>query len=220
MPRNKYPEETVQKILDVSMKLFAEKGYEQTTVLDIVGNMGGLTRGAFYHHFKSKEEVLSAIMGRLFEESDPFGVLTARDDLNGLEKIRLFFFNNVIQASAAEGYNYIVLQHAAISLMKNPRFLAEQIKSNQELAQKFVPLITEGMEDGSIRRGNAKLLSELLMILFNFWMIPSIFPMDGEAFEEKSMMIKQILDGLGFPLINEALWDMGEDFAEILDIKE
>ena len=36
MPRNKYPEETVQKILDVSMKLFLEKGYEETTILDIV----------------------------------------------------------------------------------------------------------------------------------------------------------------------------------------
>ena len=48
MPRNKYPEETVQKILDVSMKLFLEKGYEETTVLDIVGELGGLTRGAFY----------------------------------------------------------------------------------------------------------------------------------------------------------------------------
>ena len=55
MPRNKYPEETVQKILDVSMKLFLEKGYEETTILDIVGELGGLTRGAFYHHFKSKE---------------------------------------------------------------------------------------------------------------------------------------------------------------------
>ena len=48
MPRNKYPEETVQKILDVSMKLFLEKGYEETTILDIVGELGGLTRGAFY----------------------------------------------------------------------------------------------------------------------------------------------------------------------------
>ena len=35
MPRNKYPEETVQKILDVSLKLFLEKGYEETTVLDL-----------------------------------------------------------------------------------------------------------------------------------------------------------------------------------------
>ena len=36
MPRNKYPEETVQKILDASLKLFLEKGYEETTVLDII----------------------------------------------------------------------------------------------------------------------------------------------------------------------------------------
>ena len=55
LPRNKYPEETVQKILDASLKLFLEKGYEKTTVLDIISEMGGLTRGAFYHHFKSKE---------------------------------------------------------------------------------------------------------------------------------------------------------------------
>ena len=47
MPRNKYPEETVEKILDVSLKLFLEKGYENTTVLDIVDHLGGLTRGAF-----------------------------------------------------------------------------------------------------------------------------------------------------------------------------
>ena len=52
MPRNKYPEETVQKILDAALKLFLEKGYEETTVLDIIGEMGGMTRGAFYHHFK------------------------------------------------------------------------------------------------------------------------------------------------------------------------
>ena len=55
MPRNKYPEETVQKILDVSLRLLLEKGYEETTVLDIVNDLGGLTRGAFYHHFNSKE---------------------------------------------------------------------------------------------------------------------------------------------------------------------
>lgn len=61
MSGNKYSEETVQKILNASLKLFMEKGYEQTTVLDIVDEMGDLTRGAFYHHFKSKEEVLDAL---------------------------------------------------------------------------------------------------------------------------------------------------------------
>ena len=46
MARNKYPELTVEKILEVSQRLFLEKGYEQTTIQDIVDNLGGLTKGA------------------------------------------------------------------------------------------------------------------------------------------------------------------------------
>ena len=60
MARNKYPELTVEKILEVSQRLFLEKGYEQTTIQDIVDNLGGLTKGAGYHHFKSKEEIINA----------------------------------------------------------------------------------------------------------------------------------------------------------------
>ena len=40
MARNKYPEETVQKILDVSRTLFREKGYDHTTIQDIVNALG------------------------------------------------------------------------------------------------------------------------------------------------------------------------------------
>ena len=88
MPRNKYPEETVEKILDVSLKLFLEKGYENTTVLDIVDHLGGLTRGAFYHHFKSKEEVMSVLSERLFYENNPFEKVKRNQDLNGLQKLK------------------------------------------------------------------------------------------------------------------------------------
>ncbi len=35
MSRNKYPEETVNLILDVSQRLFIEKGYDNTTIQDI-----------------------------------------------------------------------------------------------------------------------------------------------------------------------------------------
>ena len=49
MARNKYPEETVNKILDVSMQLFLEKGYEHTSIQDIVNHLGGLSKGAIYH---------------------------------------------------------------------------------------------------------------------------------------------------------------------------
>ena len=53
MARNKYPEQTVKLILDVATRLFVEKGYEQTSLQDII-NETKLSKGAIYHHFASK----------------------------------------------------------------------------------------------------------------------------------------------------------------------
>ena len=53
MARNKHPEETVNLILDVALALFFEKGYDNTSIQDIIDGLGGLTKGAVYHHFKS-----------------------------------------------------------------------------------------------------------------------------------------------------------------------
>ena len=79
MARNKHPEETVEKILAVSAKLFMEKGYEHTTLQDIIDNLGGLTKGAIYHHFKGKEEILLAIADRMGEQTEAW-MRTVRDD--------------------------------------------------------------------------------------------------------------------------------------------
>ena len=53
MARNKHPEETVNLILETATRLFMEKGYEHTSIQDIIDNLGGLSKGAIYHHFKS-----------------------------------------------------------------------------------------------------------------------------------------------------------------------
>ena len=59
MARNKYPEITVEKILEVSQRLFMEKGYDNTTIQDIVNELGGLTKGAIYHHSSQKRKLLT-----------------------------------------------------------------------------------------------------------------------------------------------------------------
>ncbi len=35
-----------------------KRGFDNTTIQDIVNEMDGLTKGAIYHHFKSKEEIM------------------------------------------------------------------------------------------------------------------------------------------------------------------
>lgn len=57
MARNKYPEVTVEKILDVAQRLFLEKGYDNTTIQDIVDHLDGLSKGAVYHHSNQKKKL-------------------------------------------------------------------------------------------------------------------------------------------------------------------
>ena len=86
MARNKYPEETTNQILRVALDLFIQKGYEQTSIQDIINGLGGLTKGAIYHHFKSKEEIMQAVIDHLFKDVDEM-LSAVRDDkeLSGLE---------------------------------------------------------------------------------------------------------------------------------------
>ncbi len=56
MARNKYPEETVRKILDTAERLFIETGYDRASLQEIIDETG-LSKGAIYHHFASKEDI-------------------------------------------------------------------------------------------------------------------------------------------------------------------
>ncbi len=59
----KEAEERKKEILDVAEALFMTKGYEATGTNDIL-NAVGIARGTLYHHFKSKEEILDAVIDR------------------------------------------------------------------------------------------------------------------------------------------------------------
>lgn len=195
MARNKYPEVTVEKILDAAQRLFLEKGYENTTIQDIVGELGGLTKGAVYHHFKSKEEIMDAVNDRMFFSNNPFEAVMGRADLTGLEKLR----QAVLIHNADEEQGEINRQ--ATALMKNPQMLANMLVANREvLTPYYRKLIDEGIADGSITTSYPRELSELLPILTSLWFIPSIYPATREEQKRKFAFILDMLDAMGLPL--------------------
>ncbi len=68
MARNKHPEQTVQLILETAARLFAQKGYDETSMQDIM-DATHLSKGAIYHHFKGKEE--TGNKGRIPSQKKP-----------------------------------------------------------------------------------------------------------------------------------------------------
>lgn len=82
-------EETRQEMLAVAERLFCTKGYEATSVQDIL-NVLHISKGGFYHHFTSKEEVLNILCRmraeRAGERTDALlqGMSAPMDRLNAL----------------------------------------------------------------------------------------------------------------------------------------
>lgn len=207
MARNKYPEVTVERILDVSQRLFLEKGYDNTTIQDIVDELGGLTRGAVYHHFKSKEEIIDAVSDRMFFENNPFEAVRKRSDLNGLEKLRETIMLNQSDAARTD----MTIQ--SIPILKNPRILAGIIDSNRRiLTPYFWELIEEGNKDGSIHTEYAKEIAELIPLLTSLWLLPSVFPAGKEEIKKKFCFVGDMLEKMGVPLINEKIMALADDF--------
>ena len=200
MARNKYPELTVEKILEVSQRLFLEKGYEQTTIQDIVDNLGGLTKGAVYHHFKSKEEIINALGDKMFLSNNPFNAVKEQNELSGLQKIQKAMVLNQEDSERA------TLSRNMIPLLKNPRILAGMIESQRKyLSPEFYKLIEEGMED----------LAEILPLL-ELWLMPSVFPASEEELHHKVMFIKEMFERMGVPLFDDRILSM---INEGIDVK-
>lgn len=210
MARNKYPEETVEKILTAAKRLFLEKGYEHTTIQDIVDQLGGLTKGAVYHHFKSKEEIMDAITTKMFQDGNPFEKVRGRTDLNGLEKMK-----EVVRLTQEPDWSSLSRQ--SMPLLKNPRILAKAIEDNQTIVTPlWLELIEEGMADGSIRTEYPREAAELLTLLDTLWMAPTIFPATRDSLLHKFRCAGEIFANLGVPVIDDEMLALADKYFQLL----
>ena len=209
MARNKYPEVTVERILDVSQWLFLEKGYENTTIQDIVDELGGLTKGAVYHHFKSKEEIMDAVGDRMFFSNNPFEAVRGRTDLNGLQKLR-----EAVRLNQSDKER-VRLTAQSIPIAKSPRLLQEMIVSNRKvLTPYFLELIEEGNRDGSMHTAYPREIAELLPLLTSLWLLPSVYPAGREQMKRKFLFLGEMLEKMGVPLMDDSIRALVDDFFD------
>lgn len=212
MARNKYPEETVNLILDTARGLFMEKGYEHTSIQDIIDNLGGLSKGAIYHHFKSKEDILAAVVDRMTEESNQMlAVIRDRRDLNGKEKLRTIFKESIRRPVQDDIFT------TAPNLSKNPKLLFMIFEDTvKEAAPNYIqPIIEEGIADGSIVTDYPAELSELIILAANIWMNPMIFDNSEEESYRKFMVFRQMMQGFGLDIVDDEMLGRLRELAGI-----
>jgi len=210
--RNKHPEETVNLILSVAFRLFMEKGYEHTSIQDIIDHLGGLSKGAIYHHFKSKEDILNAVIDRMTAESNQMlGVIRDRSDLNGKEKLKTIFKESINRPVQNEIFT------VAPDFHNNPKLLFSLLHEtiDQAVPDYILPIIEQGVSDGSIETDYPKQLAELILLAANIWMNPMIFDSSEEESYSKFMIFSQMLQGFGLDVLDDELFDRLRELTSI-----
>jgi TetR/AcrR family transcriptional regulator, fatty acid metabolism regulator protein len=138
---------TRTRIIDSARILFAEQGYQKTTVMDI-SRQAGLSEAALYDHFQGKEDLLLAIpqlwVSELIDdlEEQLFGIQGA---YNKLRKYLWWYMRRVEQSPMDAKVVYLFLK-------TNANFMATEVYSNvKRLYAYLLDIFEEGRASGEMR---------------------------------------------------------------------
>ena len=99
----------------------------------------------------------------------------------------------------------------------NPRLLFLIFRDTvDEVAPNYIlPIIEQGLSDGSIQTEYPRQLSELIILAANIWMNPMIFDSGEEDFYGRLMIFKQLMEGFGLDVIDEEMQSRLRELAGI-----
>ncbi|MBQ0005068.1 MAG: TetR family transcriptional regulator [Clostridiales bacterium] len=136
-----------QTILEKAFELFYEKGYDDTTISDII-DRAGVARGSFYYHFKGKDELLNSIADLLdeqymeIEKDFPEG-MNAFDKLVYMNaRVHTYIEHNIPYDLIANQYSQQLVKTGGNNLLDRNRYYFRLMNK----------LIEEGKMEGSITR--------------------------------------------------------------------
>ncbi|MFT9496729.1 TetR/AcrR family transcriptional regulator [Anaerosolibacter sp.] len=132
------------ELVEIAEKLFIEKGYEETSVEDIL-KASGLSKGGFYHYFKSKEEVLvesiNTLADGLLKDIEP---IIEDQGLNAVEKLNRMMEKKV----AAQKQKKEIIQYLFMIMKSDFMFYKYCIIMAQKYVDPFARIIEQGTKEG------------------------------------------------------------------------
>lgn len=135
----KEAEERKEEILDAAEKLFATKGFDNTSTGDILDAVG-IARGTLYYHFKSKEEILDGVIERMTNRlmEDARGIVRKKE-LPVLERLTKAIMSLNVESNI--GYEVMEQVH-------RPQNALMHQKMQTTLLAGINPILTELVEEG------------------------------------------------------------------------
>ena len=187
---------TKEKILKVSLKLFASKGYKATTVRDIAGAMG-VKQSALYNHFKNKDEILETLISNLTSSA----IVTLFDGKDAQElqkqgKALLASIATTFKLLSFDGQNEALYKLLMQEIFRNER-IREIYNEHfyQENVKKLSGILFSMMQAEQIKSFDPLLLAnEFFSPLFFYQMQVSLLKLDKKSTSSVVSMFEKHVD--------------------------
>ena len=183
-------EERKQEIMNSAERLFFELGYAKTKITDIIDDIG-MSKGIFYYYFKSKEDVMNAIIANVIDKDVMTAKKIAADDrLNSHEKV--FRILSSHREKITENYRSFIKQ---LNDVENPEILLKTIRL---AVSHLLPLLVEAVQQG-IREGvfDLEYPYETIEFLLSAHTFQSFFGEPLKTEQKKAAFIRMLENALG-----------------------
>ena len=140
--------------------------------VDAIAKQAGIGKGSIYYYFKSKDEILSAVIERSYRRAirEYFNSISANKnaptDITALEKINRLFQNLIKEDFQNNEQNLIVALHLTDdpTLHKKMKYIAVQ-----EISPILTDLLKQGIAEGSIETDTPKESAEMIVAVLTFF---------------------------------------------------
>ena len=193
--------ENKEKILSVAQKLFSEKGYDNTTIQDIIDQLGGMTKGAIYHYFDSKEEIMQCIMSEYDMPDVSSELHDSQRQATGLEKLKQRMLTSL------QDIEKLVLLFSAKALLKSPRIIGEVYLTCLKRTDDVLLLIEEGIADGSIVTEYPNELAEFIALTTDMGFVLNFPRCSREELEGRIRFMRKLFESINIYLIDDEILD-------------
>ncbi|WP_417289083.1 TetR family transcriptional regulator [Corynebacterium variabile] len=159
------------QILDAAAVVFQAQGFERTTIDDIAERIGA-TKGRIYYYFRSKFDIYLAVyeagMSGAFLTVEPL----SQEPGTGRERLTAMAVRHLVNLMTDPGYHDVISQGVvagrSTALKEHQRQALiglNEVRTRYE--DLFRGVVTEGMADGSLRDGDARLVTRFLLSSLN-----------------------------------------------------
>jgi TetR/AcrR family transcriptional repressor of nem operon len=160
--RSETKQQTRAALVEAAARVFHARGLDAS--LDEICAAAGYTRGAFYVHFKDREDLIAAVVAETNQQRVEALIARGEEALDLERTIR--GFAEAVRTGAFPGVGAVQLHQFLAAVERSPRVKAEQQRTLTLAKSKLVLAIREGQAAGTVRADvKAEPLAEALLAL-------------------------------------------------------